>query len=143
MRPLRCATIARPAEPLPESARRPRARAPFRCRGSEGREHSGTADGDFPKIPDDVDGDQETGDHAIITVRASSSEMAWRSPSTSIVTGPSERRLFNDAETNAGANSDLAEVAQNLRHLLGDAGDRDVFAGLDLRERNADPHGLG
>ena len=48
----------------------------------------GTTDRDLPKIADDVEQYQKARDHAIMTMRASSSEIAWRSPSTSIVTGP-------------------------------------------------------
>src|SRR5579871_5722873 len=55
----------------------------------------------------------------------------------------SERRLLDDLETRAGTQSHLAQVAQDLRHLLGDARDRHARAGLDLRERNSLAHRFG
>src|SRR5579862_3630478 len=66
-----------------------RGKDPFDARSvTEARKHLRTADVDLPKVADHVEDDEEPRDHAIMTVRASSSEIACRSPSISMVTGP-------------------------------------------------------
>src|SRR5579883_707456 len=70
--------------------------------GSERREHAGTADFDLPQVRDHVDRDEKPGDHPIMTVRANSSEMACRSPSISIVTGPPSGALSSTRNRTPG-----------------------------------------
>ena len=106
------------------------------------RKHPRAADEDFPHVADQVQRDQRTGNlhagSATITIRASSSEIAWRPFSFSTVIGPPSGAFSITRTFAPGRNPTSSEIAQDLRNLFGDADDRGLAAGLDLRERHAD-----
>ena len=74
---------------------------------TEAGKQSRSADPNLPQVADDVEGDEKARDHAIITMRASSSDMAWRCAVDFNGERAAQRCFLENVQARAGAQPDL------------------------------------